>query len=219
MKITNHETLLTNFVLVPEKPVEPGTLNADKIKSKIIEIFGDSSKPITTQFPELMLIFDSTNQINITAEREKIIISDNKVTGYASRDLAKFTQLARAVYEILSFDKLKAYGFNIISTFETDAEDSSQFLRDKFIQKEAFGDAGELIGSAVRFIYKTKDGIRNDLRIEPKFADGASVIPQGNIQVSQNSNFIDSALPTLTDFKEKTTNLYNDLPVVLGKLI
>ncbi len=200
--------------------MEPATFFTDKIKAKFVEIYGDSSKPTITQFPELLVIFDAVNQINVSIERGKAVITDSKVTNFNQRDLNKLSQFAHSIFNVLELGKLKAYGFNTICLMDLEAgTNSSKLLSDSFLKLDKFTSSeGEIIGGGVRLIYKNASSVRNDLRIDPFFAEG-SLDETETIRVNQNSNFDKQVLPDLSELQGCISDIYNALPVLIGKLI
>lgn len=184
----------------------------------MFEIFGDSSKPSITQFPELIIIFDPVKQITINVDRKKIIILDGRVSSYTERDLEKFIRFSRAVYESLLEDGIIAYGLNIGAVGDIDEVDSAAYLAKNFIQSEKFGETIEATGAGARLVFNAA-GIRTDLRVEPIFAEGPMQVPTKSLSFNQNSNFVAKTLPALTEFETQTKSIYNELPVLLGKIL
>ena len=93
-----------------------------------------------TKFPDAFVLFDPNNQIgiNVLSDQNRIMISDNRVTPYASRSLDEFIRLTKGAVDIIleetRADGIIAYGFNIMADIDIDQDDSSKFLLEKFIK-------------------------------------------------------------------------------------
>lgn len=221
--ILEQQTTQVNITLVPKGPINLGLVPSSELEVKITEIYGDSSKPVLTKFPDVFVLFDPNNQvaINVLSEQNRIIVSDNRVTPYASRNLDKFIQFTKSAVDMIlektKTDGIVAYGLNIMAVIDTDQEDSSKFLLEKFIKQEEGGVA--FIGGGVRLIFETNGGdkYRNDLRLDPRF--GPKLTPTKSIQVNQNSHFEATSLPALEHLNSRVTKIYNELPTLLGKIL
>ena len=221
--ILNQQTIQVNLTIVPKNPVNLQLIQGNDLESKVVEIYGDSSKPVLTKFPDIFVLFDPNHQItvNVLSERNRIIVGDNRVTPYAGRDLQKFIQFSKSVVDMLlkqtKTEKMEAYGLNIMSIFDIDQEDSSKFLLKKFIKQK--DNTISFIGGGIRLIFKANgsDVHRNDLRLDPRF--GSKLQPTKSIQVNQNSHFKLTSLPPLEQFNTQVTNIYNKLPLTLSKIL
>lgn len=220
--ILDQQTTQVNITLVPKSPIN--RVSGDALEVKIKEIYGDSSKPVITKFPDIFVLFDPNNQVavNVLSEQNRIIISDNRVTPYASRDMRKFVQFAKSSADIIlketQTDGIVAYGLNILATIDVDQEDSSKFLLEKFIKME--GNGIEPIGGGIRLIFKVANGdngYRCDLRLDPRF--GSKLTPTKSIQVNQNSHFEVVSLPTFEELSDLVIKIYNGLPIFLAKIL
>ena len=226
-KIIDHKTLLTNLVLIPRSSINIGSLNNNDIKNKLIDIYGETCKPVVAQFPDLLLIFDPANQIEFSiigeAEQNKISINDKKVTNYSSRELNKLSQLAKAAEEIILDEdqEISAYGFNILSLVDSSEKNSSRFILNSFINNEKIKDSIKPVGGGVRLIYNKRhrgSNSVNDLRIDPHF-DEKKLFSSKTIHISQNSHFISKRLPGLSGLDKQITKIYDDLPMLITNLL
>lgn len=220
--ISEQQTTQVNITIVPKSPVNLGLVPSDGLGLKITEIYGDSSKPVLTKFPDVFVLFDPNNQIaiNVLSESNRIIVSDNRVTPYASRNLDKFVQFTKSAVDMIlektKTDGLIAYGLNIMAVIDIDQKDSSKFLLEKFIKQEG---GVAFIGGGVKLIFEANGGdkCRNDLRLDPRF--GPKLTPTKSIQVNQNSHFEADSLPALELFNGQVIKVYNELSTLLGKIL
>ncbi len=214
--IIDNQTTQVNFVLVPRARTDLGSLPVGQLEAKMKTIYGDTSKPVLTKFPDVFVMFDPTNQASVSAlaDQNRVIVSDNRVTPFSGRELEKFVALSRGVAElILGSGEVKAYGINIMSSVDLDQPDSAKFMLDHFIK----GVGGiEVSGGGIDLIY-TGNGFRNYLRLEPRF-EGPSNAPTKSVQVNQNSHTDVRSLPNLEDLRLKVTGVYSSLPTFLGRL-
>jgi hypothetical protein len=223
--IVNQQTTQVNITFVPKNQINSARTPGDQLELKIKEIYGDSSKPIITKFPNVFVLFDPNNQVavNILSEQNRIIIGDNRVTPYASRDLSKFIQFTKSSVDIIlketQTDGIIAYGLNISTVIDVDQDDSSKFLVEKFINKGTSGVG--FIGGGIKLIFKdTIDGdeCRFTLQLDPRFA-GLKLTSTKSIQINQNSHFENVSLPDLTKLNGQINRIYSGLPTFLAKIL
>lgn len=218
-KISNHQTTQVNFVLIPNKSIDINSISADKLKAKLSDVF-ENSKPITTQFPELFVIFDPNNQIgvNIFRDQNRIIISDNRVTSYSGRDLGKFFKFVKEAVDIINNNDTKDYGFNILSFFDLDdgITNSGDFIKDNFFKTEKLDSLGTLKSAGFRLVFD-RNSVKYDLKIEPKL--GPNLEGTKSIFANQNNHFAASQLPDLTGLETKFKEIYNDLPSNINNIL
>ena len=223
--ISNQQTIHINITLVPKNPINIGRTPGEALELKMKEIYGDTSKPVTTKFPNLFVLFDPNNQVamNIVSEQNRIIISDNRVTPYTSRDLSKFIQFTKSsadmIVEKTQTDGIIAYGLNIFTVIDIDQDDSSKFLLEKFINKGTSG--VDFIGGGVKLIFKgtvDSDMYRGELRLDPRFA-GLKLTPTNSIEINHNSHFEAVSLPDLTKLNHQINKIYAELSTFLAKTL
>jgi hypothetical protein len=223
--ITNQQTTQINITFVPKNQVNSTLTPGDALEVKIKEIYGDSSKPIITKFPNVFVLFDPNNQVavNVLSEQNRIIIGDNRVTPYANRDLAKFIQFTKSsidmILEKTQTDGIVAYGLNILTVIDIDQADSSKFLAEKFINKGTSGI--EFIGGGIKLIFNDTiegDVCRSVLRLDPRFA-GLKLTPTKSIQINQNFHFENASIPDLTKLNGQINKIYSGLPTFLAKIL
>lgn len=219
-KISNHQTVQVNFVLIPEKPTDIYNMGTDELKSKIADNFPDS-KAVITQFPEIFIMFDPNNQININIIRDqnRIIIGDNRVTAYSGRDPGNFFKFVKEAVDIINKNEIKGYGFNIISGFDLvngEEVDSGKFIKDSYINGAKFSVPGTLESAGIKATYKDND-TRFELRMEPKL--GQNMEPTKTIIVSLNSHFANKKLPEISVLQAECVKIYSELPGILEKLV
>ena len=221
--VLEQKTIQLNVMLVPKSPINIGLIPNSKLETKVAEIYGDSSKPVLTKFPDAFVLFDPNNQIgiNVLSDQNRIMISDNRVTPYASRSLDEFIRLTKGAVDIIleetRADGIIAYGFNIMADIDIDQDDSSKFLLEKFIKLGVEGVVCVVRGVRLIFEMAGEDKYRNDLRLDPRF--GSRLVPTKSILVSQNSHIEAASLPTLEKLSAQITKIYNELPTMLGKIL
>lgn len=217
--IIQHQTIQVNFTLVPKTKINLGLLSTDALERKMEEIYGDSSKPILTKFPDVFVLFDPKNQvtINILSDQNRVIISDNRVTSFSGRNLNDFIQFAKGAADIIlkNEDRITAYGFNILTIADLDVDDTAKFMLNKFIKQDFNDEEIEFLGGGVRLIFQDNDH-RNDLRLNPHWKLNLSATK--SIEINQNSHFVSTSLPVLTELDSKIKNIYSNLPIFLGKI-
>jgi hypothetical protein len=216
--ITNHNTTQVNIVIIPTNSIDINTIATDKIKSFIGDIYEDS-KPIITQFPELLVVFDPNSQISINFIREqnKVVIADNKVTPYTGRDMNNFIKLVSKINSVMTSNNVKDFGFNILSVFdlENEPEDSGLFIKNNFIKTEKFVDKN-IVSAGINIAYEA-EGVRYGLKLEPRNTEDLSSTK--SIVVNQNAHFAGEKLPEFSDLLNKCSNIYNDLLATLTAII
>ncbi|MEN9328645.1 MAG: hypothetical protein RI947_1453 [Candidatus Parcubacteria bacterium] len=219
--IENHQTAQVNMVIIPNIPLDIYALDTTKIKTKIADIFSDS-KPVITQFPEIVVIFEPNNQIsvNVIKDDNKIIIADNKITPYTSRDTATFLKFAKEASDIiLGGSQAKQFGINILSVLDIsgDSIKSGEIIRDKFINISNFNEklGGTIEGAGIKVVYK-KDTIRYDLMMEPRF--GTDLIPTKSININLNAH-LNGDIPDLTRLTSLGQEIYNNLASTVTLLL
>jgi hypothetical protein len=217
--IKNHKTTQINIVAIPNNPVDINSISIDKIKTLFSSIYEDS-KPVLTQFPEIIIIFDPNNQvsINIIREQNRIIIADQNITAYSNRNEDNFLKLSRKLVDIINSNDIKNFGFNINSTFDLDngVEDSGKFIKDNFIRVEKFESEGRVLNSAGFNVAYMENDIKFNLKLEPRMSPNAS--PTKAINVSQNVHYTKS-LPELTQLKSDYEAIYSNLLSALSNII
>lgn len=218
-KISNHQTIQVNFVLIPGKTIDIYNMGTDKLKDRMADNFPDS-KVVVTQFPEIVIMFDPNNQININIIRDqnRIIIGDNRVTSYSTRPFNNFFKFVVESIDIINKNDIGGYGFNIISSLDLengDIIDSGKFIKDSYINSK-FLTPGTFEGAGIKATYKDGD-TRYELRLEPKF--GSKLESTKTIIVSLNSHFADKKLPDISALRVECEKIYNELPGILEKLV
>jgi len=217
--ITNHLVSQVNVVIIPSTPLDFGVISIDRIKTKLAETYSDS-KPVLTQFPDLMLIFDSNNQISITIlkDNNRVIVADNKITPFTDRELENFLRFVKDTMDIINNNNIKNYGFNILSVFDIDQEgfDSGAFIRDQFMRNSAKAEILQNVQSVgVNIVYRDGE-IRYDLRLEPRF--GPNLESSKSISANLNVHF-NGSLESLTELNTKLRNIYDGFSANLTRLM
>lgn len=217
-KIVNHQTIQVNFTLIPQGPINIDDIDTTKLKAKLSDIF-ENSKAILTQFPEIVILFDPNNQIsiNILKDQNRIVIANNTVTPYSGRPLEIFFKFVKEAIDIINNNKIKDYGFNILSNFdlENGTINSGYFIKENYIEKKKFESLGELKSAGLKIVYE-KNAMRGELRIEPRMSPGLE--PTKSIFINHNSHFAGKALPDLSTLQSQCQEIYNTLPGEIEKI-
>lgn len=218
-KISNHQVKQINFTLIPEPPlIDIGDIDAGKLKDKIKDSFsGEDSKPIVTQFPGVVLIFDAITQvsINILQAENRIVVANNKPTNYNEQNITALRDLVMEISKEKCLKGLRAYGFNITSSFDLDGiEDSGKYISERFLLKDNLTKDINVSSAGIRLVFGEKEA-RVDLRIDPRY--GEKLSPTNSINVGQNVHF-ESALPTGGALLEQAQNVISTLEQNLTKL-
>jgi len=217
-QISNHKTKETNIVVIPNNPIDLSSVKPSELKDIIIEIYGDA-KPVVTQFPDILMIFEPNNNIsiNIITDQNKIVISDNSVTEYTGRVMDNFFNLVCKIVEVINKNDIKNYGFNIISVFDLDngIDDSGKFIKNNFLNNEKFSDE-KYVGAGLGIVYKNA-GVRYNLSLNPR--NDSNLEPTKSIIVSQNAHVAGNKIPPLSELSEKCKSIYSDLLNTLNALI
>lgn len=217
--ITNHQTKQINIILIPEQIININEIKTDSLKTKIETMFNDS-KVMVTQFPDILLVVDTTNQISVNVIRDlnKIIIADNNTSQYEGRPLHDFLYFVTEVIKDIIDSNIKFYGFNILSIFDLENEeiDSGSLLLNKFINKNNIISAlnGDLKAAGVKLVYYNND-IRYQLKLDPRFGDNMEATK--TVIVNQNVHF-QGNLPPLVDLEKNCNKIYSDLNQNLTKI-
>jgi len=170
--ITNPRTTQVNLTVIPNRPVDLQVIETNKLRTKLSDVFGDVN-PFVTQFPDLLLIFEPNNQISITVlkDENRIIIGDNKVSPYTSRNLEDFLRFAKDVVDIINQNDTQSYGFNILSILEVEngGDNSGKMVRDSFVKLEKLEKfLGNVESTGLTITYRVEN-VRYQLKIEPRF--------------------------------------------------
>lgn len=219
--IINHRTTQVNLTIIPNKPVELQTVETGKLRAKLSDVF-ETASPFVTQFPDLLLIFEPNNQINITVlkDNNRIIIGDNKLSPYMGRSLESFLKLAKGAVDIINQNDTQSYGFNILSVLEVGNEgsNSGEMVKEKFVKTEKLeGLPGGIESAGLTIIYQVGDA-RHQLKIEPRFS-GSNLEPTKLLSVNLNAHFAGQALPELTALLERCTGTYDGLARDITRMI
>ena len=188
------------------------------IRTKIIELW--DKQPIIQQFPDIIAILETIQQLNIVIQNRKVIISNNEIKPLEGREIDKFLQLARDVSKILS-KKMAAYGYNytfVCSISEDDKKIVDSRMRE-IINFDKIGIAGaDFISGGLNFIYKDSDK-RLQISITPQFADDVNKLSAFVIQ--SNTHFAKDKLPDYSElfegFKEEHNNRLSFTKKLLSK--
>ncbi len=217
-KIQNQQTVQINAVIIPKQNIDIYNININGIKDILEGIYGDS-KPVVTQFPELLLVFDPNNQvsINIIKEQNRIIIADNSISSYLSRDKSNFYSLVNKINNLITENDVKDYGFNILSIFDlkNGTKNSGMFIAKEFINKDKIKEL-DVVSAGIDIIYK-EDNIRYDLKIKPR--NNQNLEPTKSISVDLNAHFSNKKLPKIADLRKEFDEIYNNLANNLDNLI
>lgn len=217
--IENHQTTQVNFVLIPNSPANIYDVGIPSLlEAKLNDIYEDS-KPVVTKFPDFLVIYDSKNfiNINILAGQNRIVIADTRVTPYSGRDLSNFIKFSHMAVNIINQNKIKDYGFNIISTLDLkENDDSGEYIKDKFINQNSLKDLGDLKSAGIRIVYE-KDSTRYEIKIDPR--TGVDLAPTNQTDVNQNAHFQSSSFPALSDLQKKCQQIYDDFSQNLNTIL
>lgn len=218
--IINHQIKQVNLTFIPEESgFDFSSVDTTRLKLKISEIFSDS-KISTTQLPDMLIIFDPNNQINITIweSQNRIIVAFSKLTPYTSFSLENLLKLSAEVITIIGINsKIKAYGLNVISSFDLESiDDSGVLIKDNFISEEIVKKIdGELKSAGVNFVFE-KESCRYNLKLEPRFS-GLELNTTNSVDANLNAHFKGNP-PASADFLAKLQLTYDTFGTNLIKI-
>lgn len=219
-QITNHQTTQLNIVAITNAPIDFHLISIDKIKTLFSEVY-DNAKPIITQFPEITIVFDPNNQIsvNIIKEQNRIIVTDQNITPYSSREKDNFLNLTKKVITAINNNDIKHYGFNIISVFDLSngSNNSGEFIKNNFINTDKLNDDATEVEIAGFNITYNKEDAKLNLKVEPRLDPNLG--PTKSINIKLHAHFAEKQLPNLTELVSNYKEIYNHLLSTLHRII
>jgi len=220
-EIENHNTTQVNLVVSSAKPLDLDSIDIPKLKTILSSIY-EGCKPIITQFPEILVIFDPNNQISINVIKDQniIIVADQRVTPYSGREMDNFIKLADKCIKTIFKNKadIKNYGVNILSNFDLkDVKNSGDFLKSKFLKEEIFNSIPLKSAGLNIVFYDEKERARFSLKLDPVL--GTDLEPTKSVKINQNAHFANEKIPELEEFRSICLEIYDGLSNLINKLI
>lgn len=169
---------------------------ADKI-SEIRRIFLEVSEaaPIINQFPDFVSVIDPAAQINVVAHDRKIVISDQQVNPFESRNIEKFLNIVKKIDAKIE-RRFKVYGFNFV--FWVNLQDNIPAIEKikNWIPRGIIAEEEVLLGGGLNFAYQKSD-IRRLIDGDPVYDDTFTNLR--GVSFACNSQFNNQTLPELNE--------------------
>lgn len=205
------------------------SLPLDEIRGVLLDIYGAESKPLISQFPDILVVILPQNQINVVVEGKRLQIVDLKAGEFQDRDVTSFLRVTHQLNSLVlnaAKPNLLAYGFNfhgeILFGKVNSKNDSAKMLIPISIKDEKKLSGllkANIVGTSFRAIYK-KRSRRFDVRIEPVFGSRATSTPRATVSFNVQCDF--STFPKFSElqkqFKESYKNFETDLNGILKSL-
>lgn len=210
------ETKQINITTVyPEDILYVAQTKVSEIRNKIIELWDDA--PIITQFPEVIAIIAPKKQISITIQNRVIVISDQNIIPFESRDIENLLRLVKYILGLIP-GKFTAYGYNFNYIFPIN--DSNQALFSEKINNimnfETLSiDSANVLGCGLNFAYE-ENNTRYQIVASPQFAEDlknpVSFISQFNV------HFFKDELPEYSLLSESFISEHKNRKDFLSKI-
>ncbi|OGD63588.1 hypothetical protein A2160_01810 [Candidatus Beckwithbacteria bacterium RBG_13_42_9] len=212
-------TRSTNINLVYSS-VNISQINLSEINDKVSAKF--QLRPIINQFPEFLSIIIAEKNLSAVVDPRRIVIVDQSVTDYQSRDLTPLAEMAIFMNAQVGGAKLVAYGFNfsLIFHLQSSKVNSGKQLVSRFLSNPR--KIKKLLTATIIFasghrIFFWANKRRYDLRIEPEF--DSDLQPTDKFIANLNVHFPVTRLPEQDKLTAKIKEEYQFLAQRLNSVI
>lgn len=196
-----------NLVVLFENSIDT-VLSLDTLKTISVATFSDKNpNPIITQFPEVTAVTIPEVQISALLQRSTLIVGDQSIGEYGSRNVLGLITLTNKIHESLG-KPIKAYGYNFICNISnSDFNALANKLKTKFFKNTFVLPTG----SELKFVLPNLVFNKESAKISLKFNEVAndSGGESDFIRLNINVHYVANELLGIDDLKEDYDSMYN----------
>jgi hypothetical protein len=183
-------------------------LSLDTLKTIAVATYTDKNpNPIVAQFPEITAVTIPEAQTSILLQRKTMIIGDQTIGNFASKDSLGLATLTRKVYESLG-KPIKAYGFNFLCEISNRNFNSLYTkLKDSFFKTRVEKPTGSTLKFTLPNLVVEYQGARLSFKFNEAVNESGQIADF--IKLDVNIHYSATEIPALDELKNKYTEMFS----------